>query len=75
MPELKPCPFCGGEARLVARSFNMRDAECKVACTRCQVFMVARESNAADSVEVATRTWNERYNEPQEIDFDYDAEG
>jgi Lar family restriction alleviation protein len=60
MAELKPCPFCGGEAKLTIRAFSRRDVSCKVSCPRCQVYMVRIGNDADDSVEMAIFAWNER---------------
>ena len=60
MDKPEPCPFCGGEVKLVMRSFARRDVECKVACDRCQVYMVARANNEEDAKEMAILKWNRR---------------
>ena len=72
MAELKPCPFCGGEAVLehdyCARGYSY------VRCGKCGVkgFMFCMKFNKS-SDEEAIEAWNRRYT-PSEIDFDYEAE-
>lgn len=54
---LKPCPFCGGEARLFV------DNGVKVICSKCCVgTMVLTDSIAYESnaVETVVDTWNRR---------------
>ena len=70
MAELKPCPFCGGEAKL---SFY-NNAECTyvchyVRCTKCRA-----TTGCEASSKVAIVSWNRRYEPVSEIDYDYEAE-
>ena len=57
MEELKPCPFCGGEARLLVND------GVKVICSKCYVGTMSmkdvmwQESNAVETVVAA---WNRR---------------
>lgn len=74
MEGLKPCPFCGWEAKL--REVNMGHGAygAAVICTNCGC-----QSNAYPARldwcanDKAVAAWNRRY-EPQELDFDYEAE-
>lgn len=59
-PELKPCPFCGGEA---ATSFQTTDPENKfefgwIGCQKCKCFI--NYINNAKGLKEATEAWNRR---------------
>lgn len=55
MKELKPCPFCGGEAKI--RDYSIQDLgpEIDVFCTNCggQTFVYETEGEAIEA-------WNRR---------------
>ena len=55
MTELKPCPFCGGEARSVSKYSNNKKwkyfCECWLCSCRTQYF---------ETEEKAIKTWNRR---------------
>lgn len=59
MEELKPCPFCGGNARLLVND------GVRVICCKCYIGTMImkdvmwQESNA---VETVIDAWNRRYN-------------
>ncbi len=53
MTDLKPCPFCGGEANL----FDHGDEYCLVACSGC---CVRTHDGTADEV---IAVWNRRFDE------------
>ena len=61
MAELKPCPFCGGEARIGVKlaifSMDVYDEDYYVFCTECAVHTIECEDD-----EVATEVWNRRVN-------------
>lgn len=57
MFELKPCPFCGGKARLLV------NGGVRVICTRCYVSTrVLKDELESDSsaVELSVEAWNRR---------------
>ena len=54
MSDLKPCPFCGGMARL----FNVGHRTWKVMCVKC-----LSQTNAHFGELNAIRTWNRRAND------------
>ena len=59
MSELKPCPFCGGEAE-----FHIYGRSCNVVCSRCQI---GTRLEHIDEYEVAVSAWNTRATIPGEI--------
>ena len=46
MIDLKPCPFCGGEAELSTRSGKRKGAKfqirCRIACSKCHIGIADR---------------------------------
>lgn len=60
MFELKPCPFCGGEA-LLEESRARKGFEACVSCTGCLVMMpTITFDTQEDANEKAMRAWNRR---------------
>ena len=60
MAELKPCPFCGGEALI--ESFVVRKGfEACVVCCDCLVSMpTITFDTEEEAIDRATRDWNRR---------------
>lgn len=57
MFELKPCPFCGGKARLLV------NGGVRVICTRCYVstrVLKDELESASSAVELSVEAWNKR---------------
>ena len=57
MEELKPCPFCGGKARLLVND------GVRVICSKCYAgTMIQRDSleRESNSVETVVEAWNRR---------------
>ena len=54
--QLKPCPFCGGEATLHGK--NTHDDEARVWCLECDIYMTGEAVHCTD--EEATEVWNRR---------------
>ena len=55
MFELKPCPFCGGNARLLV------NGGVRVICTRCYVstrVLKDELESASSAVELSVEAWN-----------------
>ncbi|CAH0531855.1 hypothetical protein CTH30272_04103 [Allocatenococcus thiocycli] len=57
--DLKPCPFCGGEAEI------LDDLMPYVACTECEVSFISNHGYDGDT-EYAAELWNARVNENDE---------
>lgn len=67
MTELKPCPFCGGEATIVMNDHPRlrrpsKNGICHIACWGCGTEMGydVDYGGQYDSVEEATEAWNRR---------------
>ena len=65
--ELKPCPFCGGEAQSISTTYGNGDA---VECKRCHAtsadFMYGGDINGeytSKYYQAAREAWNTRANE------------
>lgn len=57
MLDLKPCPFCGGKARLFV------NGGVRVVCTRCYVstrVLKDELESASSAVELSVEAWNRR---------------
>ena len=61
MAELKPCPFCGGEAGLTTKNLSYGAIGAVVACKECgaksMIYCVRADWCAND---MATNAWNRR---------------
>ena len=87
MAELKPCPFCGSEPitrisfRCSPGGTTKASVDVYIKCPKCVCIRnVVLELCDTDfgkvqsAMEKAIEAWDRRYKEPQEIDFDYEAE-
>lgn len=69
MTELKPCPFCGGEAKAVSYSSVGQDGWIKyagcVTCFRCYVSVAfsGLSTDPSAAREKASEAWNRRVND------------
>ena len=72
MVELKPCPFCGSEARAWVRSIpTFREKlfySGYVRCTACNVKIrsLYRHPTGPEAIGDAARSWNQRVSEGQQ---------
>lgn len=53
---LKPCPFCGSEAKLVVKDWDNKVDEYRIECTKCEASFRFWCNNPMS----AARYWNER---------------
>lgn len=67
MPELKPCPFCGGKVTHIFtnhKTLNFRDFEYR--CEKCKAIVFLPDKSkyeSAEQIEIeAINTWNRRTN-------------
>lgn len=60
MTELKPCPFCGGDERIIDRKYNgwTRVWE-EIKCTQCNATMSGCIHNGENPDKISDR-WNRR---------------
>lgn len=75
--ELKPCPFCGGEAELVDISSGTGKAQFAVVCGACGASSKAykpfgnykrswhKEASVIEAQEYTTKAWNRRVTNEQ----------
>ena len=65
--ELKPCPFCGGEAECITDNAFTQDAESYVRCRRCRAqtsrFISDDLLYDMNGKPNAAKAWNRRANE------------
>lgn len=65
MEELKPCPFCGGKAKLLEGDWSSNDHG--IYCQGCSLtvdpseMLPEDETEGLTSKEIATKVWNRRY--------------
>ena len=65
MPEikLKPCPFCGGEAGIAAKTFDVFNVGAYVFCDECGARTAIHYSHTGlyrESEKMAADAWNKR---------------
>lgn len=65
MSELKPCPFCGGEAKITHDTRDMITDEYRVKCLICGTILRHRVTeywvdSVFDTKEQAIEAWNRR---------------
>lgn len=63
--ELKPCPFCGGKAKMVVYPNYNDGNDYVVICTKCD----AGVPNWCETEEEATRQWNKRFDVTDKIEL------
>ena len=62
--KLKPCPFCGGKAKLELRSFDVFISAATVVCTKCGARTnMIKPSCDYTAKDKAFKLWNRRVKE------------
>ena len=58
---IKPCPFCGGPAHIVLKSFDIFDTGAYVMCDKCgsRTVLITNDLNKKPQDE-AIKRWNKR---------------
>ena len=60
MINLKPCPYCGGEAGVIPDSIKYPSGDCeKIYCVKC--YVCSSGTTFFFFIEDAIEQWNERY--------------
>lgn len=67
---LRPCPFCGGDALLDRHSYAGKEDSLSVYCSQC---LVTREE--FPNTEEAVSAWNNRFFSTEQIEMILSAEG
>jgi Lar family restriction alleviation protein len=60
--ELKPCPFCGQEARIAQSTFGDYFVECRNCAARTRTVLCAQGSPKNIRRKLAIDAWNQRHN-------------
>lgn len=68
MIELKPCPFCGGKAKMKASWSASVYVECMSCFAQAMHFLPAADYCADDR---AAEAWNRRTYQPEEIEREF----
>ena len=60
--DLKPCPFCGGQANVIEHRFHGLDSSYGLQCKKCK----AETYQFYESEEKAIKAWNRRAGEEEQ---------
>lgn len=71
MPELKPCPFCGGEAILLE---DWKDGNFIVGCANNDCIARLSGIPSFDNAEQAVKAWNTRAERTCFVQYEYTGE-
>ena len=61
--ELKPCPFCGGEAHYFDCGVKGDFEDWLIECSNCHIAMIYHDDGCVSTKEEAARAWNRRAND------------
>ena len=65
--DLKPCPFCGGNAEIITGASAVCRAVMRIWCPKCGIGTANHEDtdNKGTYIKIAVETWNRRVSDGQ----------
>lgn len=61
MDEFRPCPFCGGKAKVVSHSYDLCITAVEIVCEKCKARTTLYHGGTLEEqMEKAKAAWNKR---------------